>query len=41
MRLLQGHSGWVTSLTTSPESPDILLSGSRGNYQLTQNIIKR
>jgi len=30
--IIVGHSGWVTSLTTSPESPDILLSGSRGKW---------
>ena len=30
---LKGHSGWVTSIATSPESPDIILSSSRGmNY---------
>jgi len=27
--VLKGHSGWVTSLATTPEAPDMLLSGSR------------
>lgn len=26
---LEGHSGWVTSLATSLENPNMLLSGSR------------
>lgn len=26
---LEGHSGWVTSLATTPAHPDLLLSGSR------------
>lgn len=38
---LQGHSGWVTSLSTCPSNPDILLSGSRDKslivWQLTRD----
>jgi guanine nucleotide-binding protein subunit beta-2-like 1 protein len=26
---MRGHNGWVTSLATIPEAPDMLLSGSR------------
>ncbi|KAJ3287035.1 cross-pathway control WD-repeat protein cpc2 [Rhizoclosmatium sp. JEL0117] len=29
---LEGHSGWVTSIATSVENPDLLVSGSRGAY---------
>ena len=38
---LQAHNGWVTSLVTSPENPDIILSGSRDKtiivWDLTRN----
>lgn len=27
--LMKGHTNWVTSLATTPESNDMLLSGSR------------
>ncbi|KAJ1554887.1 Guanine nucleotide-binding protein subunit beta-2-like 1 [Nowakowskiella sp. JEL0078] len=27
--VLEGHSGWVTALATTPEAPDMLLSASR------------
>jgi guanine nucleotide-binding protein subunit beta-2-like 1 protein len=26
---LKGHTGWVTSIATSAENPDIILTGSR------------
>lgn len=26
-----GHNGWVTSIVTSPEAPDMVISASRGN----------
>lgn len=25
-----GHNGWVTSIVTSPEAPDMVISASRG-----------
>uniref|UniRef100_A0AAY4CKK0 Small ribosomal subunit protein RACK1 n=1 Tax=Denticeps clupeoides TaxID=299321 RepID=A0AAY4CKK0_9TELE len=28
---LKGHSGWVTQIATTPQFPDMILSGSRGN----------
>ena len=28
---LQGHSGWVTAIATSSETPDVILTASRGN----------
>ena len=27
--VLKGHGGWVTSIATTPENPDIILSASR------------
>jgi len=27
--VLKGHGGWVTSIATSPENPDMVLSASR------------
>jgi WD40 repeat protein len=27
--VLKGHGGWVTSIATTPENPDIVLSASR------------
>ncbi len=27
---LKGHKGWVTSIATTAEQPDMLLSASRG-----------
>ena len=27
---LKGHNGWVTQIATNPQSPDRILSGSRG-----------
>ena len=35
---LEGHSGWITSLATSPESPHLLLSGSRDKSLLIWRI---
>jgi guanine nucleotide-binding protein subunit beta-2-like 1 protein len=36
---LRGHSGWVTSIATTPENPDMIISGSRDKtvmvWQLT------
>jgi len=38
--VLSGHSGWVTSIATSPENPDMILTGSRDKtvfvWQLTR-----
>ncbi|KAK9450659.1 40S ribosomal protein RACK1 [Limtongia smithiae] len=38
---LEGHAGWVTTLCTTPENPDLLLSGSRDKtlivWQLTRD----
>ncbi|SRR6266478_6312433 len=28
---LTGHSGWVTAIATSSETPDVILTASRGN----------
>ena len=33
---LQGHSGWVTAIATSSETPDVILTASRGNYSFLQ-----
>ena len=37
---LKGHSGWVTSIATSPESPDIILSGSRDKTVIVWNLTR-
>ncbi|EPX70722.1 ribosome-associated signaling scaffold [Schizosaccharomyces osmophilus] len=37
---LEGHSGWVTSLSTAPENPDILLSGSRDKSIILWNLVR-
>jgi hypothetical protein len=29
---LQGHSNWVTAIATSSETPDVILTASRGNF---------
>ena len=29
---LRGHNGWVTSIATTMEAPNMLLTGSRGKY---------
>jgi guanine nucleotide-binding protein subunit beta-2-like 1 protein len=33
---LAGHSGWVTAIATSSETPDFILTASRGKYVLCQ-----
>jgi guanine nucleotide-binding protein subunit beta-2-like 1 protein len=38
--LLKGHSGWVTSIATTPENPDMLLSGSRDKSILIWNLTR-
>jgi len=41
--VLKGHGGWVTSIATSPENPDMVLSASRDkvfiNKYYNNNII--
>jgi len=37
---LKGHSGWVTSIATSPESPDIILSSSRDKTVIVWNLTR-
>ena len=37
---LEGHSGWVTSLATSAENPDLLVSGSRDKTLLVWQITR-
>lgn len=37
---LKGHSGWVTSIATSPESPDVLLSSSRDKTIIVWNLTR-
>lgn len=37
---LQGHDGWVTSLATSPEVPNVLLSGSRDKSLIIWNVTR-
>jgi len=36
--VLKGHNGWVTSIATSTESPDTILSGSRGFFFLFHSL---
>jgi hypothetical protein len=36
---LKGHSGWVTAIATSPETPDTILSASRGRFPPYQKRI--
>ncbi|KAJ3111633.1 cross-pathway control WD-repeat protein cpc2 [Physocladia obscura] len=36
---LVGHSGWVTSIATSVENPDLLVSGSRADDKLSDKTI--
>jgi len=38
--IIQGHNGWVTSLATTAESPDTLLSGSRDKTILSWNLTR-
>merc|ERR1712230_170538 len=37
---LEGHSGWVTSLATSLENPNLLLSGSRDKTLIQWNLTR-
>jgi len=37
---LKGHSGWVTSVATSPESSDMILSGSRDKKIIVWNLTR-
>lgn len=37
---LEGHSGWVTSLATSLENPQMLLSGSRDKTLIIWNLAR-
>jgi guanine nucleotide-binding protein subunit beta-2-like 1 protein len=38
--VLQGHGGWVTSIATTPESPDMILSSSRDKSILVWNLTR-
>jgi guanine nucleotide-binding protein subunit beta-2-like 1 protein len=38
--VLKGHAGWVTCLATSPENPDMVVSGSRDKTLLVWNITR-
>lgn len=38
--VLKGHSGWVTCLATSPDNPDLLLSGSRDKSIIVWNLTR-
>jgi len=38
--VLKGHAGWVTSIATFPENPDMLLTGSRDKTLMVWNITK-
>jgi len=38
--VLKGHGGWVTCLATSPENPDMLVSGSRDKSLMVWNITR-
>lgn len=31
---LRGHNGWVTQIATNPKNPDMILSCSRGMYNI-------
>eukprot|EP00020_Sapocribrum_chincoteaguense_P008690 CAMPEP_0170757204 /NCGR_PEP_ID=MMETSP0437-20130122/14413_1 /TAXON_ID=0 /ORGANISM="Sexangularia sp." /LENGTH=311 /DNA_ID=CAMNT_0011096397 /DNA_START=54 /DNA_END=989 /DNA_ORIENTATION=- len=37
---LQGHSGWVTSIATTPENPNMLVSGGRDKKVLVWELTK-
>ncbi|KAJ3518937.1 hypothetical protein NM208_g14324 [Fusarium decemcellulare] len=37
---LEGHNGWVTSLATSMENPNMLLSGSRDKTLIIWNLTR-
>lgn len=36
---LQGHSGWVTAIATSSETPDVILTASRGKFFFSLNTL--
>jgi len=38
--VLRGHNGWVTCLATSPENPDMILSGSRDKTVCIWNVTR-
>lgn len=35
---LTGHSGWVTAIATSSETPDVILTASRGNVSFVECV---
>ena len=35
---LKGHNGWVTSIATTHDSPDTVVSGSRGKLHLSLSL---
>jgi guanine nucleotide-binding protein subunit beta-2-like 1 protein len=37
---LKGHNGWVTSIATSPENPDIILTGSRDKQVIVWELTR-
>jgi guanine nucleotide-binding protein subunit beta-2-like 1 protein len=38
--ILKGHNGWVTCIATTPENPDMLLTGSRDKSLIIWNITR-
>jgi len=38
--VLKGHNGWVTSLATSAENPDMIISGSRDKSIIVWNLTR-
>jgi len=38
---LKGHTGWVTSIATTAEQPDILLSASRDKSLIVWNLVRQ
>lgn len=37
---LKGHSGWITSIATTAENPDMLLSGSRDKKVIVWSLTR-
>jgi len=37
---LKGHAGWVTSIATTPQNPDMLLTGSRDKTVIVWNLTR-
>jgi len=37
---LRGHGGWVTCIATTPENPDMIISGSRDNTLLVWHLTR-